>query len=94
MTNMLEIKDLSFKYDINYVFYNMNLNIKKNEFVYLIGTNNSGKTTLINILKNYPYDGQIYINGLEMCNKNSENKQQSAAKSAISGGRMEPNQRS
>lgn len=29
MTNMLEIKDLSFKYDINYVFYNMNLNIKK-----------------------------------------------------------------
>ena len=72
MTNMLEIKDLSFKYDVNYVFYNMNLNIKKNEFVYLIGTNNSGKTTLINILKNYPYDGQIYINGLEMCNKNSE----------------------
>ena len=29
MTNMLEIKDLSFKYDINYVFNNMNLNIKK-----------------------------------------------------------------
>ena len=70
MTNILEIKNVSFKYDLNYIFYNLNLKIKKNEFTYLIGTNNSGKTTLINILKNYPFDGEIYIDGLELCKKN------------------------
>lgn len=70
-THVLEIKEMSFRYNKeNYIFNNFNLNIKKNDFVYLIGTNNSGKTTLINILKGYPYDGEIYINGVEFNSKN------------------------
>lgn len=72
MANILEIKNLSFRYNTSYVFNKLNLCIKKNDFVYLIGTNNSGKTTLINILKSYPYDGEIYINGLELSGKYKE----------------------
>lgn len=65
MANVLEIKNISFKYNNNYIFNKFNLNIKKNDFVYIIGTNNSGKTTLINILNGYPFDGEIHVNNLE-----------------------------
>lgn len=70
MGNMLEIKNMSFRYDTDFIFKKMNFNIKKNKLVYMIGNNNSGKTTLINILKYYPFDGEIYINELRLCNNN------------------------
>lgn len=72
-SEILEIKNLSFKYNKNYIFNKLNLHIKKNDFVYLIGTNNSGKTTLINILKFYPFDGDINVNKLEL---NSNNRKE------------------
>lgn len=72
MTTALEIKNMSFKYDTSYIFDKFNLKVKKNDFLYLIGLNNSGKTTLINIINGYPCDGDVYINGLELNNKNKD----------------------
>ncbi len=59
----LEIKDLTFAYDNNEILKNINLNIKKNEIVGIIGKTGSGKSTLANILVgilNYK-DGNIII---------------------------------
>ena len=59
----LEIKDLTFAYDNNEILKNINLNIKKNEIIGIIGKTGSGKSTLANILVgilNYK-DGNIII---------------------------------
>lgn len=73
MASALEIKNMFFRYNEKYIFNNFNLTIKKNDFVYLIGTNNSGKSTLINILKGCPCDGELYIGNMELNVKNAEN---------------------
>lgn len=50
MENIIEIKDLTFSYKNNLVFDKLNLEIKKGTFTTIIGENNSGKSTLSNIL--------------------------------------------
>ena len=45
-----------------YIFHNFNLNIKENSFVTIVGTNNSGKTTLVKILSGLSkYEGYINV---------------------------------
>lgn len=73
MANALEIKNISFRYNEKYIFNNFNLTIKKNDFVYLIGTNNSGKSTLIKILNGCPFNGEFYVDNMEFNKKNQEN---------------------
>lgn len=73
MGNALEIKSMSFRYNEKYVFNNFNLTIKKYDFVYLVGTNNSGKSTLMNILKGFPCDGELYIDNIEFNVRNQSN---------------------
>lgn len=64
----IELKNINFSYGINEksIFKNLNLNIKKNSVVGIIGESGSGKTTLIDILT-----GLILIKdgSLEMDNK-------------------------
>lgn len=62
----IEIKNLNFEYTKNIrVLNNINLEIKKNKIIGILGKSGSGKTTLINLLSqllNYK-DGKILVDG-------------------------------
>lgn len=51
--NVLELKNIGFKYQLaeKPIFKNINLEIKKGEFIGLVGQNGVGKTTLCNIMR-------------------------------------------
>ncbi|HOO22531.1 MAG TPA: ATP-binding cassette domain-containing protein [Clostridia bacterium] len=52
----------------NTVFSNFNLTVKKGEFVSIVGSNGSGKTTILNLISgNEPIDaGRIILNGFDI----------------------------
>ena len=68
------IKDLSFEYENFNVFDKLNLNIKKNQCVGIIGESGSGKTTLINLISGLlePKSGGIYIDEIELKDSKEE----------------------
>ena len=47
---MISIKNLTFSYGYNSILDNVNLSIKKKEFISIIGHNGSGKTTFVKLL--------------------------------------------
>lgn len=51
--NVIEIKNLFWKYDGNeqYTFEDLNLTVKENIFLGIVGSNESGKTTLVSCMK-------------------------------------------
>ncbi|QKF80781.1 metal ABC transporter ATP-binding protein [Halarcobacter ebronensis] len=49
-TNVLTINNLFFKYEKEVVLENINLEIKKNEFLTILGPNGGGKSTLLKII--------------------------------------------
>lgn len=61
-------KDVSFKYDKNYIFKNYSVELKSGDIVAVIGGNGAGKSTFINlILRLYkPCKGQICINNYDI----------------------------
>ncbi|PAB56209.1 ABC transporter ATP-binding protein [Anaeromicrobium sediminis] len=61
----LEVSDLEFSIDDKKIIDNINLCVKENKFVGLIGPNGCGKSTLLkNIYRLYkPHKGAIYLNG-------------------------------
>jgi len=68
---MIEFRNVSKIYDNNTVaLKNINLSIKKGEFLFLVGPSGSGKSTFIKLLiKEIPVtDGSIYIAGRNICN--------------------------
>lgn len=73
---MIKVKDLSFEYirrdedgnveSINKAIDNVNLDVKKGDFVAILGANGSGKSTLakhINAIL-YPTEGSVWVNGM------------------------------
>ena len=67
---MLELKGISKYYNVGSVnemclFQDFNLNIEKGEFLSVVGSNGSGKTSMLNIIcGSIPVEGgQILING-------------------------------
>lgn len=61
---MIQIKDLSCKYDQQQIFANLNLDINQDDFLVITGPNGSGKTTLLKaILQQIPYEGSILVEG-------------------------------
>lgn len=52
MIDILEVENLSMRFDKKPVFTNLNFNLKKGSMTALLGPNGTGKTTLINILMN------------------------------------------
>lgn len=65
---MIKIENLSYQYNNgNKVLKNINLNIKKGEFVAIIGKNGSGKTTLMKHLNGLlkPTEGKITVCGID-----------------------------
>ncbi len=58
--NILEIKNLSVKYDNQYVLKNISFSLQKGDELAVIGPNGSGKTTILKaMLKAIPYEGEI-----------------------------------
>ena len=52
MDNCISIKNVSFKYDElnDFILRDVNINIKKGEFVCIMGGNGSGKSTLSKLI--------------------------------------------
>jgi ATP-binding cassette, subfamily B, bacterial PglK len=70
----IEIKNLSFKYpkNENNVLQNINLEIKKNDFICIVGESGTGKTTLSDLILGLlkPSKGEILIDGQNLNDKN------------------------
>lgn len=64
----IHFKDVSFKYQEDYVLKNFNLTIPKGKTVALVGQSGSGKSTIANLVTRF-YDvnkGQILIDGMDL----------------------------
>ncbi len=67
---VIELKNVSFKYDEKVVLNNIDLKINKNEVVALVGESGVGKTTLANLIPRF-YDiteGCLEIDGIDVRN--------------------------
>lgn len=66
---MIRIKKLRKEYNNGLIALdNIDLNIQKNEFVYLVGTSGAGKSTLLNMIyrADSPTSGNIYIDNFSL----------------------------
>lgn len=74
-SQILAINNLAYTYPSGEViFRNLNLEIKKGEFVILLGKNGSGKSTLVNLLMGlrHPLEGEISLLGLNPVSDHTE----------------------
>ena len=73
---MIEINDLSKKYNDTLAVKNISFEIKKNTIVGLLGPNGCGKTTTIGMMLGLikPTSGTIFINGQNIENENVRTK--------------------
>ncbi|MGN1318517.1 MAG: metal ABC transporter ATP-binding protein [Lachnospirales bacterium] len=63
--NVLEIKDLSFSYPDKSILHRLSFNLEKGDFLCVVGTNGTGKSTLLKLILNRlkPTEGSIKILG-------------------------------
>ena len=75
--DLIEIVNVTKKFDNFTAVNNVNLKIKKGEFLGLLGPNGAGKTTIIKMLTGLlkPTEGEIYIDGRKMSRNNVEIQQ-------------------
>lgn len=62
---MLSIKNISAGYDRKTVLSDVSMDVRKGEFIGLIGPNGSGKTTLLRVISRVlkPYNGHVLLDG-------------------------------
>ena len=62
----LEVKDLSFSYPDKSILHRLSFNVEKGDFLCVVGTNGTGKSTLLKLILNVlkPTEGSIKINGI------------------------------
>lgn len=73
MENIISIKDLSFEYENKKIFENINLEIKKNKWLTIIGNNGSGKSTLIKLILGLEkFDGSIIVDSIDVSKNKKE----------------------
>lgn len=72
---MIQIENICFKYNNDYILKNINFSISDGEIFGIIGKTGSGKSTLVNILSGLakPIEGEIIVDGQNIYNK-KENK--------------------
>jgi branched-chain amino acid transport system ATP-binding protein len=65
---MLEVKDINVFYGESQALYDVSLNVKKGEFVTIIGANGAGKTTVMNTIMGLlnPKSGHIIYKGKDL----------------------------
>ena len=70
MGNVIEIKNLSFKYEDSYIFNNFSCEFEQGKFYTILGPSGCGKTTLLNIIAGFkqPEGGQVIIDNQDMTN--------------------------
>ena len=68
--NVFELRNITKAYDDNIVLDNLNLNVKKNEFLTLLGPSGCGKTTTLRLMGGFetPDAGQIIFEGKDITN--------------------------
>lgn len=70
LQHQIEFRDVSFRYDDNadYVLQHVNLTIRRDESLALVGLNGAGKTTLVKLLARFydPTEGQILWDGIDI----------------------------
>jgi subfamily B ATP-binding cassette protein MsbA len=64
----IKLVNLSFSYDDEVIFKDINLTIKKNDFIVIKGHSGSGKTTLVNIICGLlkPTKGEVYVDSINI----------------------------
>lgn len=67
MDNLLVLDSITHAFDNKPIFENLNMAVKKNEVVSIVGASGVGKTTLFNIAAGLlkPTSGHVWINGIE-----------------------------
>lgn len=62
----LEVKDLSFSYPDKSILHRLSFNVEQGDFICIVGTNGTGKSTLLKLILNMlkPVEGSIKINGI------------------------------
>ena len=71
--DIIQIKDISKSYGIEFSLKDINLTVQKGRVFSLLGPNGAGKTTLVKLMLNLMHSdsGSIEINGLNVNDKNS-----------------------
>lgn len=71
---MIQIKNLSFRYEEHFVLNDINLEIKEGSFTAVIGANGSGKSTLVKHLNALlsPTRGEVFVDGFHARNNQFE----------------------
>ena len=66
--NIVDLKDISVFYNKRQILNNLNMKIKKQEILGMLGPNGVGKSTIFNLITGLkdPNHGEIIINGIIM----------------------------
>ena len=77
LENVVQLKEVSKTFDETVALADMNLNIKKNEFVTLLGPSGCGKTTTLRLIGGFeqPTSGTIWFEGKDISNVPSYKRQ-------------------
>ena len=72
---ILELRDVSKIYESVNALSNINLKVKKGDWIAIRGSSGSGKTTMMNIIgcMDRPSNGQVLINGVDISKENQKN---------------------
>jgi subfamily B ATP-binding cassette protein MsbA len=64
----VEFRELSFRYDDEYVLHKVSLKAKRGEVIALVGPSGGGKTTLVSLISRFydPSEGAVYIDGRDI----------------------------
>ena len=87
---LLSLKNVSFGYNDEDVLCDINLNIKRGEFIGIVGLNGSGKSTLLKLILgvNKPTSGEVLLDGKDLTKWEAAGKDGGSAKWAIKDGTM------
>lgn len=72
---ILELKDVSKIYESVNALSNVNLKVKKGDWIAIMGSSGSGKTTMMNIIgcMDRPSNGQVLIDGVDISKESQKN---------------------